>query len=265
MAEGMVPKILGAASGVPSPAEDAQRFALWAEALGPVIRLHDREADSALVEGLWAADFPALAAALLDGRADAAVAEGFARVLAGIPRPVPAAVLDEMAADFADAYLTHGFRAAPTGSVWMTEDHLERQQPMFDVRDWYAHWGLAVPDWRLRSDDHIVHELQFVAHLLATGSTDALTDAAAFLDAHVLPWVPEFCLRVADHARHPFHAGAVLLTRVLLDALRDDLERATGRARNVLPHAWAVQADRSERQAEAERERPFVPGLAESW
>ena len=132
-------------------AGDAGSFTLWAEVLGPVIRMHDREADSALVEGLWAADFPAIAAALLEGRDEAGVVEGFSRVLAGMPRPVPAAILDEMAADFADAYLTHGFRAAPTGSVWMTEDHLERQQPMFAVRDWYAHYGLTVPDWRLRS------------------------------------------------------------------------------------------------------------------
>ena len=247
------------------PPEEAHRFALWAEALGPVIRLHDREPDSALIEGLSAAGFPELVAVLLDGRADAGVADGLARVLAGMPRPVPAAVLDEMAADFADAYLTHGFRAAPTGSVWMTEDHLERQQPMFDVREWYAHYGLTVPDWRLRSDDHIVHELQFVAHLLQLGTADALVDAAAFMDAHLLPWVPDFCLRLADHARHPFLAGAALATRALLSALRDDLVRPTGRAPQILPHAWAVQSDRSERQAEADRERPFVPGLAESW
>ena len=57
---------------------------------------------------------------LKDARAlliEAGVVEGFSRVLAGMPRPVPAAILDEMAADFADAYLTHGFRAAPTGSA----------------------------------------------------------------------------------------------------------------------------------------------------
>ena len=33
-------------------AGDAGSFTLWAEVLGPVIRMHDREADSALVEGL---------------------------------------------------------------------------------------------------------------------------------------------------------------------------------------------------------------------
>lgn len=265
MAEDMVPDFLGSPPPDCVPAEEAQRFALWAEALGPVIRLHDREADSALIEGLWAADYPALLAELLAPGGDAAVAQGFGRALAGLPRPLPPALLDELAADFADAYLTHGFRAAPTGSVWMTEDHLERQEPMFAVRDWYAHYGLGVPDWRLRSDDHLVHELQFVAHLLALGSPAALGDAAVFMDRHLLPWVPDFCLRVASHARHPFHAGAALVTRAVLAALRAELALATGLAPEVLPHAWAAAAGRSERQAEADRERPFVPGAAESW
>ena len=241
------------------------RFAPWAELLGPVIRLHDREADSALIEGLWQSGFADLLAAALAGTEGAEIAEGFRRVLAGFPRPVPAEVLDELAADFADAYLNHGFRAAPTGSVWMTEDHLERQEPMFAVRDWYAHYGLTVPDWRLRPDDHIAHELQFVAHLLSIGSEDALVDAAVFLDDHVLPWVPDFCLRVASRARHPFHAGTCLITRALLAALRDDLILATDRPAQVHDHAWKAQEDRARRQVEAEADRPFVPGLGEGW
>lgn len=241
------------------------RFGLWADLLDPVIRLHDREADAGLIDGLWQSGFADLLAAALPSEEDAATVQGFALVLAGFPRPIPAAVLDELAADYADGWLNYGFRAAPSGSVWMTEDHLERQEPMFEVREWYAHYGLSVPNWRLRSDDHIVHELQFVAHLLRIGTPEALTDATAFLDAHVLPWVPDFCLRIAARARHPFHAGAALVTRALLAALRDDLVETTGRQIAITSHAWKVQEDRARRQAEAEAERPFVPGAAEGW
>lgn len=245
--------------------EDRQRYAIWATALGPVIRLHDREVDNAVIEGLWTAEFPALAALLLEGSGDEAVAEGFARALAGLPRPLPQAMADDLAADFADAYLTHGFRASPNGSVWLTEDHLERQQPMFDVRDFYAFYGITVPDWRRRSDDHIVHEMQFLSHLLALGTPASLADAALFLDRHLLPWAPDFCLRVAARAREPFYAGSTLLTRSLLLALRQDLEGTTGLVSRVEPHAWAVQEGRAERQARADEESPFVPGVAESW
>lgn len=247
------------------PDEEAWRFGLWAEALGPLIRLHDHEPDTALVEALRAADYPAVVAALLAGREEAATAKGFARVLAGLPRPLPAAVLDEMAADYADAYLTHGFRAAPSGSVWLTEDHLERQEPMFEARAFYAHYGLKVSDWRIRPEDHLVHELQFVAHLLALGTLPALQDVAMFLDRHLLPWAPDWCVKVAANARHPFLAGVALSTRALLAALRDDIARATGIAPDILPHAFATEGARAARQAEADAERPFVPGLAPSW
>lgn len=245
--------------------EEAWRFALWAEVLAPLIRLHDREPDQPLIDALLDADFPAVIGVLTEGREDASVTLSFARVLSGLPRPVPEAVLDELAADYTDAYLTHGFRAAPTGSVWMTEDHLERQEPMFAVRDFYAHYGLSVPDWRLRSEDHIVHELQFVTHLLGVGTLTALQDAAFFLDHHLLPWVPDYCVKIAANARHPFLAGVALVTRTLLLALRDDVARATGIKPDILPHAWTTEGARAARQAEADEDRPFVPGLAASW
>ena len=245
--------------------EAAQHLALWAEALAPLIRLHDAEPDAALVDALRQGGYADLAGALLEGREDAAAATAFARVLDGLVPPLAEAVLDEMAADYADAYLNHGFRAAPSGSVWMTEDHLERQEPMFQVRGFYDHYGLSVPDWRKRADDHLVPELQFVAHLLRLGTPEALADAEAFLDQHLLPWLPDFCLRIAGSARHPFLAAAAVLTRALLLALRDDLAGVTGRPVHILRHAWATEADRAEAQARAEEDRPFVPGATESW
>lgn len=240
-------------------------FALWAELFGPLIRLHDREADPALIAELRACGYTELLAAVVEGEEAEAAVRGFQQILAGFPRPCPQTLLDDLAADYADAYLNHGFRAAPTGSVWMTENHLERQEPMFAVREWYAHYGLTVPNWRLRSDDHIVHELQFVVHLLRLGLEDALQDAAAFLDAHVLPWAPDFCKVIATRARNPFLAGVGLVTRALLDALRNDLVGATGRERRVGLHLWAQQETRAARQEKADEERPFVPGAAESW
>lgn len=247
------------------PEGDRQTMAYWSTALGPLIRLHDREPDQALLDTLIAADYPDVVAALLDGRDPEGVAAGFALVLAGLPRPLPQVLSDELAADYADAYLNHGFRAAPSGSVWMTEDHLERQEPMFAVRGFYAHYGLKVPDWRLRSDDHLVHEMQFVEHLLSLGTLPALQDAAVFLDQHLLPWLPDYCARIAARARQPFLAGVALTTRALMLALRDDLARVTGIAADILPHAWATEASRAERQAQADEDRPFVPGIGESW
>ena len=43
-----------------------------------------------------------------------------------------AATLDELAADFAAIYLNNAYGASPYESVWLHDEHLACQQPMFD-------------------------------------------------------------------------------------------------------------------------------------
>lgn len=239
---------------------------LWTDLLGLIVRLHDREADLPLLEGLRAADLAEPLGALLARSSDPGAAEALGQALAGLAAHPGIGVFDGLACDFADIYLTHGLRIAPSGSVWLTEEHLERQQPMFDVRAWYEHYGIAVPDWRLRADDHVVHELQFVQHLLALGDADALADAALFMDRHLLPWVPDFCRAIEARARTAFHRAAARLSRAVLEVLRQWLEARTGIASEVVDHAFAREQDRARKAAEVKQvARPFVPGLAESW
>lgn len=239
---------------------------LWAALLGLIVRLHDREADPALLQGLRAADLAEALGALLTQSSDPGAAAAFRQALADLGTSPGDDALDRLACDYADIYLTHGLRIAPSGSVWLTEEHLERQQPMFDVRAWYDHYGIAVPDWRCRADDHVVHELQFVQHLLALGDGDALADAALFMDRHLLPWVPDFCCAIEARAQTTFHRAAARLSRAVLEVLRQWLEARTGVASKVVDHAFAREQDRARKAAEVKQvARPFVPGLAESW
>lgn len=157
-------------------------------------------------------------------------AEGLALLAAGLaalPTAPGPAVIDELAAEYAAIYLTHAYRAAPTESVWRDREGLERQGPMFAVRDAYRRHDLAVADWRLRSDDHLVSELAFLAAMLQEASPEALAEAAVFLRDHLLVWVPAFAGRVARRCRHPFYAGLALVTTTLLQALASLLGEAT--------------------------------------
>lgn len=206
----------------------AERSAL-ADDLEVFIRLHDHEADSELLATLrqtLPADWFALK---LHGElfesAQALVVDG----LAAIPEPVGSGDLNDMAAEFAAIYLTYAYQAAPTESVWRDEDHLERQEAMFAVRRWYAKYGVAAPNWRIRSDDHIVNELQFLGLLLLRAEDAAgLRDVALFLRDHLLVWVPEFAKRVALRCRLPFYAGACLMTSVYLEHLAELVGAYTG-------------------------------------
>ena len=227
--------------------------------LALLIRLHDREADNDLLGGLRSIDAGMVFGAVLD---DPKLAQEFGAALAGLPEPADAATLDQLAAEYADVYLTHSYRIAPTGSVWLTQEKLERQEPMFAVREWYEHYGVTVPDWRLRSDDHIVHELQFVEHLLGLGTETATRDAARFLDRHVLVWVPQFCALMAERCQQPLLITGAKLTGAYLEALRDLLQELTGEER------WQPSEDEKVAPyslTELAEDIAYVPGVAESW
>jgi TorA maturation chaperone TorD len=144
-----------------------------------------------------------------------------AAALASLPATLDQAVLDQLAADYADIYLTHGYGASPHESVWLDEDHLMRQEPMFQVRAWYARHGLTAGDGRTRPDDHLALELQFLAHLFAPERGDTLAEAARFIDEHLLRWLPRFARRVAERCRTLFFAALALLTDAYCEELQD--------------------------------------------
>lgn len=129
---------------------------------------------------------------------------------------------DDLAADFVAIYLTHGLRAAPYESVWRDEDHLMMQAPTFAVREFYQRHGVQVQDWRHRPDDHLSHELNFVAFLLERGQA---RDAARFLAEHLMTWLPDFAERVGQRAQTPFYAALALLTLACCKACQERLPK----------------------------------------
>ena len=241
-------------------AAEAGRLRSLAEGLEVLVRFHDREVDAELLRGLLGFDIAgALREAAVTAEARAAVEALDAALTALGDEPTPA-TLDALAVDYADLFLTHGYRVSPSASVWMTEDKLERQMPMFEVREWYAHYDISVPDWRKRADDHLVHELQFVAFLCARAEPVAAADAARFMDLLVLPWLPEFCDRAVGRVRQPFYAAVMRLTAAWLEDIRTVLEAVTGAPRAVREIADLDTSRKYEPEAEA-----YVPGVAESW
>jgi TorA maturation chaperone TorD len=172
--------------------------------------------------------------------------------------------LDRLAADYADIYLTYGLRASPCESVWLDEDNLTMQEPMFQVRGWYRRYGIKVEDWRKRTDDHLVNELRFLAYLLSSEqSRTHLEDAARFMDEHPLRWVGRFAERVAARCDTRFHAGLALLTAAYLDELRDLLAEILGSPRPS-PEEMDTRM-RPSNPGSVEVEGPYVPGATPSW
>lgn len=224
--------------------------------------LHHAELDTPLLEQLHEADFPSTMGLRLvseDGyRASALMHDA----MAALPLPLAPRLADELAADYAAIYLTYAYHASPCESVWLDQENLGMQAPMFEVRAFYRLFDLVAADWRARPDDHLVLQLQFLAALFRHAHPDAMAEAARFLDSHLLRWLPLFAQRVAARCAMPFYAGAASLTAAYCDELRDLLAEALGIAR---PSAAEVEAAMRPRAAAQTVPLTFMPGIAPSW
>lgn len=237
-----------------------------AEDLLALAMLHDKEMDRDLLMSLWSSCYEDFLGLVLRG-SRATEALGILREgLTEIPTELCQETLDRLASDYADIYLTHSLRASPYESVWLDDENLAMQAPMFAVRDWYRRYGIAVEDWRKRSDDHLVHELRFLSHLLVgdeQSDSAPLEDAARFMDEHPLRWIDGFASRVAGRCQFRLYAGVALLTAAYLDELRDLLAELL-----EVPRPTAQEMDarmKGRMPGPVEVEAPFVPGVAPSW
>lgn len=219
------------------PAELREAVADDIEALAV---LHDREIDAGMLKALKDAGFPdslglkPVTQRLTEARdlMRAALAE------------LPDDTLDDLAADYAAIYLNGTYGASPCESVWTDEDRLVCQAPMFALREVYAADGLKAADWRKRPDDHLVLELQYLARRLRkAGGDEDERQVAAFLDDHLLRWLPDFARRVAQRCETPFYAGLALLSLAYLDALRDFLTPCLPRSERVPEPPAAILGD----------------------
>lgn len=188
----------------------------------------------------------------------------------GVPEEhISSPLLDELASDFADIYLNGKFHSSPQESVWIDDEELVCQQPMFAVREWYARHGLAAPNWRIMADDHLVNQLLFIAHLLdkAGGQDDpqaTLEETARFMDEHLLRWLLPFAQRVAQRCSTQFYATLALETTDYVENIRHSLADILQTPR---PTHEEIEIRMKARQVAAATPQPmqYFPGAAPSW
>ena len=184
------------------------------EDLDQLIRLHDRELDAETLAALRTAAFPG---GLALSAADEAGETAYANMAAAL-RENP--TLDELAADYAAIYLNNSFGASPYESVWLSDEHLACDRPMFELREIYAAAGWRVGDWRRRFDDHLVLQLQYLRRVLASAAVDP-EKLAGFIDEHIGYWLPDWGQRVSSYCGTGFYAALAELTHVWLRRFRE--------------------------------------------
>jgi TorA maturation chaperone TorD len=233
-----------------------------ADDLRALAALHDREPDEAMLAALREVDFPrGLGLRLRSAQGQQALAL-MAEALAGLSAPASDETLDGLAVDFAEIYLTHRLRASPYESVWIDDGGLARQEPMFQVRTYYRRHGLAAADWAAKADDHLVLQLLFIGHLLSEPKPEAISEAATFMDEHLLRWVGRFAEQVATRCATPYFAGVAGLTAAYVEELRDLLADVIQEPR---PTADEIEARMQPKKASPCAPARYLPGAGPGW
>ena len=141
----------------------------------------------------------------------------------------PRDVEDQLAMEYAHLFLNAGNTAhvSPYESVYSSADRLIMQEARDQVLAAYRLEGLErVFDFK-EPEDHIAIELEFMAHLcrnaaraLEAGdhpSVGAHMDKQrAFLESHLLSWVPRFCDDLEQSAWSDFYRAVARITKNFL-------------------------------------------------
>ena len=228
--------------------------AALADDLAGLARLHDREVDRDLVDALVDVGFPDNFALLPSDD----VRSAMRAAMTGL-RACGSDWHDDLAADFAGIYLNGACGASPYESVWLTDEHLTCQLPMFELRALYQAAGLTVDDWRKRYDDHFVLQFQYLAHCLRDPSV-SLERIGALLDEHVGHWYGDFAQAIAQRAGTDFYRALAVLTQDWLEAFRGAIEDVSGITRT--PRAEMSERIRKKLALASGELAPvkFVPG-----
>ena len=208
-----------------------------AEDLRALAWLHEIERKPAMLTDLYHCGFPQTLSLLLPDNVAVTQMASALSALAETAKEDEHRCADDLAADYAGIYLTHAMRAAPYESVWRDEDQLMMQGPTFAVREFYQRHGMVVHNWRHMPDDHISHQLNFVAVLIERGE---LKEAARFLKTHLLTWLPLFTQRVEERSKTSFYAALATLTLACSQECLNRLPHVT-----VIPPVKTATANQS--------------------
>lgn len=189
--------------------------------------LHDRELDEALLKAIRAYGFPDNLGLLPDGESGEQAMALMSSAVNALPDKLDSTTYDALAADYAGIYLNNSYRASPFESAWTDEDGLLCQRSMFELRQIYAKAGMRVNDWRMRSEDHLVSQLLFLAvRARKIRTEEEWRELGKTLDEHLLFWLEDFCTRVWSRCDQPFYAGLAALTVAWCESMRKALADA---------------------------------------
>ena len=119
--------------------------------------------------------------------------------------------------------------APPWESVYLTKERLIFQESTLKVRQCYLKYNFLPVNYRSEADDHLALELDFMANLSQLTESvfqdgkinegvQILMDQKAFLEQHLLVWVPQFVSELEAATSHPLYREMASILREFLQA-----------------------------------------------
>ena len=153
--------------------------------------------------------------------------------------------VEELAVDYAATFLAagsaEGAAALPCESVYTSPKRIFMQEAWEQVSRLYAEKGLGKDE--ASSDlmeDHVALELAFMAWLIENGTVQ---EQKAFLENHLLNWLPAFAADVEQYGRTPFYKAATKITLGFL-RLEQGLLAALDSGELSMARSFSVRNDR---------------------
>ena len=159
---------------------------------------------------------------LLDGKNFDEYLRGIEQAIAGAKEGEQLAMAREYTRLFINAF-PHVI-APPYGSIYLEKERLVSAKTTSEVLRFYHEAGFTFKEDLHDLPDHIAHELEFMGILAgeesqASGNEKIKLEEIQmnFLSRFILPWVPTFCEKVAEHSRYPFYHYLGNLTKEFIN------------------------------------------------
>jgi TorA maturation chaperone TorD len=169
----------------------------------------DEKVYASIAEGEWIRGFRE-ALHLLDEKNFDNYLRGIEQAISGTEEGEQLAMAREHTRLFINAF-PHVI-APPYGSFYLKKEGLVSAETTSEVLHFYHDGGFTLKEDLHDLLDHIAHELEFMGILAgeesqASGNEKIKLEEIQmnFLSRFILPWVPTFCQKVAEHSRYPFY------------------------------------------------------------
>ncbi len=211
-------------------ASGAEQFrSVVAEDLLALAALHARPLEPDVIMALWRDCYHGLLGLQLHSAELRQAVNLLCMGLTDIPTCLDKNALDALSTAHRQIYTDDRLGARPFESVWCDSGNSDQQESVGKIAEWQRRFDFTPRESFEHGPDHLVSELQFLAHLASNESGPApLAELVHFLDQHLLRWVDRFALRVCECSQARWYQGLAALTAAYLNELRAVITRCEG-------------------------------------